>query len=657
MWRMQEGRTLSPLAEIGPVSCLNGSVGDEGNLRALVPHQERRRVLLHVRTGDTFLGFHEHHAKQQAASGNPSPVSEVVSAMESEEAEEAMQICNRNKTNLIQNRDQTKEGHEEEALVDCMTPADREDPEEESEEEEDLKLNESPKKENERRRRCHRRSRGDDEEDDEELDDDENINITTSNREETRNGNFADDEDVEVDVCRDDIDESNPSSPVDLTAPSRCFGNEQFLHPFASNRGIGHQLSCLSGSVVGAGIVHCVNSSQIAITTNNTYLGGVTIGHLHPSTASNNTLVTTMCTNNGSNNLQARANNSNSNGITTSAGSVQTNKRGLAFSVENILDPNKFTGGRIIHDRISHRRRQRTGSLHEDGDSRGEFGGSSGQEDEGATEPTEDMEEDMDDEDEDEDADMPGSERDRETPSVPRDTASTGSSSSKKRQSSSSSSSSNGQSMGHGQGQAQGQSGQNGGTGSSSGGGGGNSTGGKPRRARTAFTYEQLVALENKFKTTRYLSVCERLNLALSLSLTETQVKIWFQNRRTKWKKQNPGLDVNSPTVPTTPPHPSPYASAFLFATHPHTHPHPHSHSHQHPHSHVHHPPPPPPPPPGYYHHPASPYPPTGPSFFGHHLGATPVSAPTPVSSATPTSVGLTLSSHPHPHAHTHPHA
>ncbi|XP_068957760.1 NK1 transcription factor-related protein 2 [Petaurus breviceps papuanus] len=65
----------------------------------------------------------------------------------------------------------------------------------------------------------------------------------------------------------------------------------------------------------------------------------------------------------------------------------------------------------------------------------------------------------------------------------------------------------------------------------------------KPRRARTAFTYEQLVALENKFRATRYLSVCERLNLALALSLTETQVKIWFQNRRTKWKKQNPGAD------------------------------------------------------------------------------------------------------------------
>ncbi|KAH9424293.1 sequence-specific DNA binding, partial [Dermatophagoides pteronyssinus] len=75
-----------------------------------------------------------------------------------------------------------------------------------------------------------------------------------------------------------------------------------------------------------------------------------------------------------------------------------------------------------------------------------------------------------------------------------------------------------------------------------------NGKGGKPRRARTAFTYEQLVALENKFKNTRYLSVCERLNLALSLRLTETQVKIWFQNRRTKWKKQNPGMDANNPT-------------------------------------------------------------------------------------------------------------
>ncbi|XP_064630812.1 homeobox protein slou-like [Lineus longissimus] len=92
-----------------------------------------------------------------------------------------------------------------------------------------------------------------------------------------------------------------------------------------------------------------------------------------------------------------------------------------------------------------------------------------------------------------------------------------------------------------------------------------NEKGAKSRRARTAFTYEQLVALENKFKTTRYLSVCERLNLALSLSLTETQVKIWFQNRRTKWKKQNPGLDINTPQIPTSNSHRSSYPSPADF--------------------------------------------------------------------------------------------
>ncbi|NXW15268.1 NKX12 protein, partial [Circaetus pectoralis] len=93
---------------------------------------------------------------------------------------------------------------------------------------------------------------------------------------------------------------------------------------------------------------------------------------------------------------------------------------------------------------------------------------------------------------------------------------------------------------------------------------------GKPRRARTAFTYEQLVALENKFRATRYLSVCERLSLALSLSLTETQVKIWFQNRRTKWKKQHPGADgaapAASPAAPAgggSPSPPGPAALAF----------------------------------------------------------------------------------------------
>lgn len=60
----------------------------------------------------------------------------------------------------------------------------------------------------------------------------------------------------------------------------------------------------------------------------------------------------------------------------------------------------------------------------------------------------------------------------------------------------------------------------------------------KIRRRRTAFTSSQLKSLEEKFHDKKYLTITERNSLAKGLNLTDTQVKTWFQNRRTKWKKQ-----------------------------------------------------------------------------------------------------------------------
>ncbi|XP_064609586.1 homeobox protein Hox-D5-like [Liolophura sinensis] len=75
----------------------------------------------------------------------------------------------------------------------------------------------------------------------------------------------------------------------------------------------------------------------------------------------------------------------------------------------------------------------------------------------------------------------------------------------------------------------------------------------KPKKARTSYSAEQIRTLENAFEENAYPDYDKLEELAKTLGVTERKVKVWFQNKRARWRKKNAAEPVYNPDMYSEP--------------------------------------------------------------------------------------------------------